>query len=119
MEKVVVVGLNFLNLCRILRIFSNISGLRVNLSKSKVFGVEVLDHEVDRMASLYNCKFGSLPFPYLGFTVGANMRRIVNWKPVIARFHSKLSSWKAKHISFAEKLTLVKAVLGSLLNYFL
>ncbi|XP_076945693.1 uncharacterized protein LOC143616874 [Bidens hawaiensis] len=109
---------NFLNLCRILRIFSLILGLWVNLSKSSVLGIEVEDQEVARMAALFNCKLGSLPFTYLGLPVGANMKRILSWKLVIDKFQAKLSAWKANTLSFAGRLTLLKAVLGSLPTYF-
>nr|KAJ0188284.1 hypothetical protein LSAT_V11C900489440 [Lactuca sativa] len=41
-----------------------------------------------------------------------------NWLPVIDRFNGKLSSWKAKSLSFGERLTLIKSALGNLPTYF-
>lgn len=41
-----------------------------------------------------------------------------HWKPIIERFYVKLSPWKAKTLSFGGRLSLAKAVLGSLPSYF-
>ncbi|GJR63782.1 hypothetical protein Tco_1505944 [Tanacetum coccineum] len=38
----------------------------------------------------------------------------VNWKILVDKFHSKLFSWKTSLLSFGGRLTLIKAVLGSL-----
>ncbi|KAJ0619222.1 putative RNA-directed DNA polymerase [Helianthus annuus] len=103
---------NFHNLARLLRCFHLSSGLKVNFSKSKVFGVGVGNEEVTNMASILGCERGSLPFTYLGLLVGSNMGLVKNWKPVIDRFESKLSLWKARTLSFGGRTTLVKAVLG-------
>lgn len=42
-----------------------------------------------------------------------------NWKPTMDRFKNKLSSWKSRNLSFGGRITLIQAVLGSLLTYFL
>lgn len=41
-----------------------------------------------------------------------------NWNPIVDRFQAKLSKWKAKSLSFGGRLTLIKAVLGSLPTYY-
>ncbi|KAI3788052.1 hypothetical protein L2E82_00677 [Cichorium intybus] len=60
-----------------------------------------------------------LPFMYLGVPVGENMNRKATWRPIVERFHSKLSVWKSKTLSFGGRITLAKAVLGNLPTYFL
>ncbi|KAJ0842900.1 putative reverse transcriptase zinc-binding domain-containing protein [Helianthus annuus] len=47
------------------------------------------------------------------------MKRVKFWQPVVERFNKKLSKWKAKNLSFAGRVTLAKAVLGSLPSYYL
>lgn len=108
-----------MNLARILRCFHIVSGLKVNFSKSKVYGPCVLDRDVERGANILGCEVGVLPFKYLGGPVGANMNLKKHWKPIIDRFNSKLSSWKARSMSFGGRVTLIKVVLGSLPNYYL
>lgn len=110
---------NIKNLARVLRCFQVASGLKVNFNKSRVFGIGVDEQEVLRGAAPLGCKPDSLPFTYLGVPVGANMKFKKHWKPVIDRFYAKLSPWKAKTLSFGGRLTLSKAVLGSLPSYFM
>ena len=91
----------------------------MNFSKSKVFGVGVHDDEVRDISTFLKCDSAKLPFTYLGVTVGANMGLARNWKPVIYKVSSKLSSWKANIFSFGGRVTLCKSVLGSIPLYFL
>ena len=111
--------INLLNLARILRCFHLASGLKVNFSKSKVFGIGIPDNEVGDFAKILCCQPATLPFTYLGLPVGANMALIKHWQPVVERFKSRLSSWKARSLSFGGRITLINSVLGSLpLFYF-
>ncbi|GKF07976.1 arginine repressor C-terminal-like domain-containing protein, partial [Tanacetum coccineum] len=61
-------------LVRILKCFQDVSGLKVNLSKSRLFGVGVPLNEVASVAEAINCTHDKLPFIYLGLSVGRNMR---------------------------------------------
>lgn len=81
-------------LANILNCFNASSGLKVNFHKSKVFGIGALVRETENWANILGCEAGSLPFNYLGVPVGANMNLIKNWKPIIDKFNSTLSSWK-------------------------
>ncbi|KAJ0535016.1 putative RNA-directed DNA polymerase [Helianthus annuus] len=109
---------SILNVVRVLRGFHICSGLRINLAKSNIYGIGVSASEVESMASLVGCKPDHLPFKYLGLTVGANMNCINNWKPVVDIFESRLSLWKASVLSMGGRITLIKAVLECLPNYF-
>ncbi|XP_021985625.1 uncharacterized protein LOC110881778 [Helianthus annuus] len=53
------------------------------------------------------CKSDSLPFKYLGLSVGANMNRIVNWRPVYEIFDKRLSLWKSVVLSIGGRVTLI------------
>ncbi|XP_022030427.1 uncharacterized protein LOC110931338 [Helianthus annuus] len=110
---------NILALNRLLRWLNLLSGLKVNRQKSKLFGIGVDDAEVARLAQVVSCDVGSLPFTHLGIPIGVNMKRAKCWKPVLEKFSARLSKWKAAHLSFAGRLTLIKSVLGSLPSYFL
>lgn len=108
-----------LTLSRILKCFEVVSGLKVNFHKSRVFGINCVESELHRWSRLLGCMVDVFPFTYLGVPVGANMNLKKHWKPVVEKFHSKLSSWKAKTLSMGGRLTLVKAVLGSIPTYYL
>nr|KAJ0184913.1 hypothetical protein LSAT_V11C900471370 [Lactuca sativa] len=105
---------NAKNLVRILRCFELSSCLKVNITKSKLFGIGVREVELEYLSRSVNCSIGNLPFIYLGMPVGASMSRVVHWNPLISKFQAKLSKWKAKNLSFGGRLTLCKSVLGSL-----
>ncbi|KAJ0927224.1 putative RNA-directed DNA polymerase [Helianthus annuus] len=110
---------NVVALNRLLRWISLVTGLKVNRRKCYLFGIGSEASEVANFANLASCEVGSFPFSYLGIPIGVNMKRAKFWQPVLDRVASKLSKWKARYLSFAGRMTLVKSVLGSLPSYFL
>ncbi|GJY17363.1 putative RNA-directed DNA polymerase, eukaryota, reverse transcriptase zinc-binding domain protein [Tanacetum coccineum] len=74
-------SVNAHNLISILRCFYLISGLKINVQKSNVFGVGVTDAEVSHMAHIIGCGAAKFPFKYLGILVGCcNMdQRAAHW----------------------------------------
>ncbi|GJV25153.1 putative RNA-directed DNA polymerase [Tanacetum coccineum] len=110
--------INAKNLSRILTCFHLASGLKVNFSKSKRYGIGVSNHELSSLASKIRCLASQFPCIYLGLPIGAKMSRCLNWNPLIDRFYKCLSKWKSKTLSFGGRLTLLKSVLGSLGVYY-
>ncbi|GKA56638.1 putative RNA-directed DNA polymerase [Tanacetum coccineum] len=102
----------------ILKCFEEVSELRVNYNKSKLYGIGVNDEELVDMARWMGCGIGEFTFTYLGLPIGENMGRINAWNIVVEKFKSRLANWKAKTMSFGGRLTLVKSVLGSLPLYY-
>ncbi|KAJ9536053.1 hypothetical protein OSB04_un000779 [Centaurea solstitialis] len=109
---------NLKNLIKVLECFRLLSGLKINLRKSKLYGVGIREEIVLDWARELGCEGGRFPFVYWGLPVGAVLSKISNWSPVIEKVKKKLNSWRAKSISFGGRLTLVKSVLGSLSLYF-
>ena len=109
---------NASNLFRLLHCFHICSGLKVNLTKSNLMGVNVSIEEINRLANRLKCNAGKLPFKYLGIPVGENMNKASSWKPIIDKFKARLSDWKARSVSFGGRLCLCKSVLGSIGNYY-
>ncbi|GKA93671.1 hypothetical protein Tco_0815657 [Tanacetum coccineum] len=101
---------NAQNLCRLLSCFNLASGLKVNFSKSKFFGIGVSASESQNFASFLNRQPSTLPCSYLGLPIGANMNKICNWKPIIDKFHKRLTPWKARTLSYGGRLTLLKSL---------
>lgn len=50
-------------------------GLCVNLSKSKVIGINLKDEFILAVSTFLSCKIGYLPFGFLGVNAGPNSRR--------------------------------------------
>ncbi|GKA45607.1 RNA-directed DNA polymerase, eukaryota, reverse transcriptase zinc-binding domain protein [Tanacetum coccineum] len=103
------------NVIRIFQVFFLASGLKINIHKSSIYGIGVASDDVQIMAANTGCSAGTLPLPYLGLPISSNMSFIVNWKPLVDKFHLKLSNL----LSYGGRLTLIKAVLGSLVTLLL
>ena len=77
---------NALSIFRILRCFFLASGLKINILKSKVYGVGVTTNQISLLANCMGCSPGSFPFSHLGVLVGQNMARIDSWGPIVNSF---------------------------------
>nr|GEY75747.1 RNA-directed DNA polymerase, eukaryota [Tanacetum cinerariifolium] len=93
------------------------SGLKINISKN-IYGVGVSEDDLYSMAQLTRCLAGSLHFSYLGLPIGKSMNSLSSWNVLVDKFKSKLSNWKAGLLSVGGRLTLIKAILGSLGIYY-
>ncbi|GJV56177.1 hypothetical protein Tco_1457182 [Tanacetum coccineum] len=109
---------NINTLVHVLDCFHKVSGLRMNLGKSKIMGVHVEDVVVSRDAGKLGCMILKSPFMYLGACVGGNMSRVHMWKDIVERVKARLSKWKMQTLSIGGRLTLVKSVLGSMPLYY-
>ena len=103
----------------VLLLFEQVSGLKVNFTKSLLTGVNVSNSWLHEAALVLNCRVGILPFAYLGLPIGEDPRKLNFWKPIVNSIIARLSSWKSKFLSFGGRLILLKSVLSSLPVYFL
>ncbi|GJX89986.1 RNA-directed DNA polymerase, eukaryota [Tanacetum coccineum] len=105
---------NIIGLVSLLQCFHDVSGLKINLHKSNLYGIGVNTHEVSNLASFTGCTPQRLPFTYLAIPIGSNMSRIKEWNPIIDKFKKRLSKWKANILFIGGRSTLITSVLGSL-----
>ncbi|GLT38106.1 hypothetical protein SLA2020_123730 [Shorea laevis] len=82
---------NILMVKTILRWFELMSGLRINFSKSSVYGFNVSERWVRGAAGILRCGVGVTPFIYLGMPIGGNPRSKKFWDPVVRKFRAKLA----------------------------
>lgn len=71
-----------------------------------------------------DCKRESFSFNYLGATIvgatiGGTPKKKSFWKPLTNNIKTKLSAWKCKTISKADRLILIKAVLDAIPTYWM
>nr|GEW66941.1 RNA-directed DNA polymerase, eukaryota [Tanacetum cinerariifolium] len=105
---------NITTLVHVLECFFRVSGLKINMRKSKIMGVHVDNAKVSRAAVKLGCLVLKAPFVYLGSIVGGNMNRLHAWNDIMDRIKRRLSKWKMTSLSIGGRLTLVKSVLGSM-----
>jgi hypothetical protein len=110
---------NLWSMKAILRWFELVSGLKVNFSKSRLFGVNIPPNFLEGAASFLHCIIGSLPFIYLGLPVGANPRRTSTWDPVIKTIEKRLFSWRNRYVSLGGRVVLINTVLASIPVFYL
>nr|GEZ17643.1 RNA-directed DNA polymerase, eukaryota [Tanacetum cinerariifolium] len=104
---------NIDTLIHVLDVFHRASGLRINISKSKLLGISVEANNLKHAAEKIRCTILKTPFMYLGARVGGHMSRINAWKEITDGMVSRLSKWKVKMLSIGGRLTLLKYVLGA------
>lgn len=100
-----------------LLIFEELSGLKVNFSKSLLVGVNVPGSWLSEASLVLNCKVGTIPFLYLELPIGGNASQLVFWKPLLNLINTRLLGWKSKHLSLVGRLVLLKSVLSYLPVY--
>nr|GEV97845.1 retrotransposon protein, putative, Ty1-copia subclass [Tanacetum cinerariifolium] len=104
---------NLACIMNVLQCFSLTSGIKINVHKSHLLGVGVLDSIIVDAATSLGCSIMKTPFTYLGVPVGSNMTNIKAWDDIIRKIKSRLSKWKVKTLSVGGRLTLLKSVLGA------
>ncbi|GKC22545.1 reverse transcriptase domain, reverse transcriptase zinc-binding domain protein [Tanacetum coccineum] len=85
---------NARHLVRILGCFHDFLGLKITLSKSRLFGIGIPIDDVASVAKAVNCSHDSLPFTYLGLPVGKSMKTVDVWNDVVLRLTKRLACWE-------------------------
>ena len=80
--------------------FGHISRLKVNLDKSNIYGINLDQAHLSRLAEMLDCKASDWPILYLGLPLGGNPRAGGFWDPVIERISRSLDGWQNAYLSF-------------------
>ena len=111
-----VVQLEYLR--RVFTWFEVVSGLRVNLQKSKMVPIGDVPN-LEALVDVLGCKLSALPMTYLGLPLGAKFNSKLIWNIIIEKMEHRLGGWKRLYLSKGGKLTLLKSTLSNLPTYFL
>nr|GEW86213.1 RNA-directed DNA polymerase, eukaryota, reverse transcriptase zinc-binding domain protein [Tanacetum cinerariifolium] len=90
---------NIDTIVRVLDCFYRGSGLRINMTKSKIMGISASSDIVDQAAFKIGCATLKPPFSYLGSKVGGLMSRTQSWDEIMNTLVACLSKWKMKTLS--------------------
>ncbi|KAL3652392.1 hypothetical protein CASFOL_002073 [Castilleja foliolosa] len=91
------------------------SGQMISYDKSSIYcSKHITSTRINNIKSRLQCKVGSLPFTYLGSPIFKGYGKVSYFEELIHKIVQRLESWRGKFLSFAGKITLLKAVLSSL-----
>ncbi|KAJ4776087.1 RNA-directed DNA polymerase (reverse transcriptase)-related family protein [Rhynchospora pubera] len=102
-----------------LLLFSNASGLRINLAKSNLVPLNLEDHMAQTIKDSLQCQLASLPITYLGLPLTSKKPNRTCFQPLLEKLERRLATWKSKLITRAGRLQLISSVLLSIPIYYL
>jgi hypothetical protein len=98
--------------------FEAAAGLKVNLSKSVLVPVGIVEN-VGQLAGLLGCGYGEVPLKYLGLPLGASFKLKTMWAGLEDMMVRKLAPWKRLYLSKGGRVTLIKSTLSNMPTYML
>ena len=101
---------NIVALKSILRCFELFSGLKINFRNCSLMGIGIEDAKLNEWDSDLNCEVGSIPFPYLGLSIGAIPSRGGAWKSVVEKVENRLKLWENNYLSLGKRVVLNSAL---------
>ena len=102
---------------RVLQCFQIISGLKINFSKSALYGYRQPQDKVEAWATFLGCEIGSGPLKYLGAVLGSSPSSIQYWTPLLQKVHSKIRSYDYANLLIAGRIFLLKLAVDSIPTY--
>lgn len=102
---------------RVLQCFQIISGLKINFSKSALYGYGQKSEKTEAWAHFLGCEVGKGPLKYLGATLGSPPSSINYWTPLLNKLQSKIQSYDSSTLSIAGRIVLLKAAIDSIPTY--
>jgi hypothetical protein len=94
---------------RILEVFEECSGLKINFDKTEIFPIRYPETLWPELMDVFPGKYSKLPGKYLGLPLHFRTVRRVDFQPLIDKITNRLAGWKGRMLSKAGRETLVKA----------
>jgi hypothetical protein len=97
--------------------FEKLSGMRINYHKSGMIPINLEEEETQTYAKYFCCKIGKFPVTYLGVPLHHERLRREDIQPVVDKIMKRIVGWKGRLLSYAARLTLLKACVASIPIY--
>jgi hypothetical protein len=105
------------NLKLILSAFEQLSGLKINFHKTKLFYFGEAIDDANLYVEIFGCGLGYFPIFYLSIPIHHRRLTLAEWKIVKERLQKHLTSWKGKLLSLGGILVLINSVLTNMVMY--
>lgn len=97
----------------IIRAFCGMSGLKINLEKSALLGINYEEDEMEVLADGIGCGREIWPINNLGISL-ERIRKVSFWKLVLSKMSRNLASWLKAFLSKGDRLNLIAAMLNAM-----
>jgi hypothetical protein len=101
----------------LLYIYENMSGLKINFSKSEVIMVSQDETKSLEFSNMFNCAIGQWPIKYLGVPMAGSRLHVADWLPISEKMFKRLDGWKGSVLSLGGRQTLINSYLSNLPVY--
>ena len=108
---------NARNMNLLLYLFENMSGLKINFSKSEVIMISGEEVKTKAYSELFNYNIGVWPIKYLGVRVSGSILHVRDWLPLDEKSIKRLDGWKGSVLSIGGRTVLLNACLSSIPTY--
>ena len=101
---------------KLLKEFSLVSGLKINVDKTVGMGLGLLKNTNEKIEGV---QFSNKPIKCLGIYVGDDQTEStkLNWEIKMEKVENVLKSWKSRDLTIFGKITIIKTLALSQLNY--
>jgi hypothetical protein len=86
------------------------TGLKVNFNKSSMVSINVSEEKIDELADAFGCSIASMPFTYLGLSMGTTKPRMADLTPLMDRVERRLTACSSP-LSYSGRLEMINSVL--------
>jgi len=87
----------FLHLCCLFLCFEVVSRLKINLSKSELVPVGIVD-DIGGLARTLGCRVPFFPMKYLGLPLRASYKAKLVWDGILQKMERHLTGWKRLYL---------------------
>jgi hypothetical protein len=100
----------------LLHSFAESISFHVNYRKSQMYPINVPHKKMTRLASTFGCDIGSMPFTYLGLSMGTTKPRFEDLTPMMDRVERRLSACSI-WLSYSVRLQMVNSAITPITTY--
>jgi len=97
--------------------FEQMSGMKISYDKSDLFTIGLEEDRANDFAKVFCCKKSNFPIKYLGVPLHFTKLTRNDLQPVTDKIIKRIAGWRGRLLSYARRLTLLKACLASIPIY--